>query len=346
MERKVLQIEKNGVMKDMMPIMDDLSIYTNGMTLKEQIDNIRRAIRVGELFLGAYENADKLLEKYPNGSDLVAGTYALVTDIDAFYIYDTDTLTWKAVIGASSGILQLNGLTATNGVLTISGGDINAVVPSSDVVEQTISQHLEYLASSTNDLKEASYYLPLLTGTLVKETSAYVLQLYADVNMKGKLSGAVVNFTIRIENDGRNNSLPVKYRITYSDNSTEEGIITGKYVNRESDQLNRGQFKVDASTYYYVVFYNSAVCAFTDLSKNEYKVKKYAFSNWYSNANGGYYTSITINYSDFNVLGITKIDGNKKTSAVVDYEYNIGGTSTILTITSDEQFSGEVTIAV
>lgn len=346
MERKVLQIEKNGKLVDMMPIMDDLSIYTNGMTLKEQIDNIRRAIRVGELFLGAFENADKLLEKYPNGSDLVAGTYALVTDIDAFYIYDVETLTWKAVIGAASGILQLNGLTATHGVLTITGGDIDAAVPSSNVVDQTISQHLEYLASSTKELKEAAYYVPLLTGTLVKESGAYVLQLYAATEMKGNLSGAVVTFTLTQETDGRNNSLPVKYRISYDDGTDEEGIITGKSVRSTSDQLTRGQFKVAASTYYNVVFYNRAVCSFMDLSKDEYVVRKYQFRNWYSNASGGYYTTINIAYSDFNVLGITKVDGNKKTSVVVDYEYTTGGTSTTLTITSDEQFSGEVTIAV
>ena len=343
MERKVLQILKNGKMEDMMPIIDDLSIYTNGMTLKEQLDNIRRAIRVGELFLGAFENEEKLLEAYPNGTQLPLGTYALVGDVDAFFVYDIETLTWKAAIFGASGIFQLNGLTGTNGVLTITGGDINAVVPSSNVVEQTISQHLEYLATTTNDLKDAEYNVPTLTGTLVKETSAYVLKLSADADLKGKLTGAFVQFTISTESDGRNNSLPVKYRITYSDASTEEGIITGRYVRT---QLNRGQFNVGASTYYQVVFYNQALCSFIDMDVNEYRVRKYSFSSWYSNANGGYYTSITIPYSDFNVLSFTKKDGTNRTSVILDYDYIIGGTSTILTIYSDEQLSGEVMIAV
>lgn len=344
MKRKILQIVENGVKKDMMPIMDDLSIYTNGMTLREQLEAIRRAIRVGELFLGAFPSEAKLLETYPNGSELLVGTYALVADIDAFYVYDTDTKTWKAAISSANGIFQLNGLTGTNGVLTITGGDINAVVPSSNVEEQTISQHLEYLASGVSDLKDAEYNVPTLTGTLVKETSAYVLKLSASADLKGKLTGAFVQFTITQESDGvRNNSLPVKYRITYTDGTTEEGIISGRYVRT---QLTRGQFNVDASTYYQVVFYNKALCAFVDFGTNEYKVKKYSFANWYNNADGGYYTTLSIPYTDFNVLSFNKKDGNKKTSVIIDYEYTIGGTSCVLTLYSDETFSGEVMIAI
>jgi hypothetical protein len=345
MERKVFQMEKNGKKVDMMPIMDDLSIYTNGMTLKEQIDNIRRAIRVGELFLGAYENADKLLEKYPNGSELLEGTYALVTDIDAFYIYDTDTKIWKAVIGSTSGILQLNGLTGTNGVLTITGGDINAVVPSSNVVDQTISQHLEYLASGYNDLKDAEYNTPVLFGNIKQESDAYVMQISANADLKGKLTLAIVRYSYTITaGETFNPSKKMKFKITYSDGSIEEGIISGKYP---STQLTRGQFKLDINSYHLAYFYNGANCSFINLATNEMIVKKYNLTSWYTNASGGYFTNLTIyGASDLNVLGFVKKDGNNRKSAILDYEYTIGTENIILTIYSDETFNGEVVIAI
>ena len=346
MERKVLQIEKNGKKVDMMPIMDDLSIYTNGMTLKEQIDNIRRAIRVGELFLGAYETEEKLLEKYPNGSDLVAGTYALVTDVDAFYIYDVETLTWKASLFSSNGIYQLNGLTGTNGVLTITGGDIQATVPSANVVDQTISQHLEYLASSNKDLQEAAYNVPVLTGEMVKESNAYVIKISADADLKGKLTSATLSFYITTTSgETYNGNLPMKYRLYYSDGTNEEGIITGKYARTTSDQLTRNQFKADAYSWHSVLF-NGKACSFLDLGKNELTIRKYNFGSWSTRAEGGYYTQVKLyGVYDLNVVGFVKKNGNVRTSAVLDYEYTLGGEQVTINIYSDEQIDGEVLIA-
>ena len=346
MKRKVLQIEENGIREDMMPIIDDLSVYTNGMTLREQIENIRKAIRVGELFLGAYETEIKLLEKYPNGSDLLVGTYALVTDIDAFYIYDTDTMTWRATMFSSNGIFQLNGLTGTNGVLTLTGGDINATVPSSDVPEQTISQHLENITNKTNDISTlvnaSAYNIPVMSGKLKKEDNKYVLEVDARKEWRGKLTFALVSYDIsKTSGEVYDGNAQVWFRLNFGSGGVSSlfQITSRKYT----EKLLRKHFNSNSYVYYLVYFKNETNCSFLGKEINSLEVKRYTLGTWYSTENG-YYSQITVNSPNVNVLSFSKIEDGKKKSAVLDYSCNTVEDKTTITVYSDEKISGEMVV--
>lgn len=157
MKRKVLTFTNElGEQEDLIPYVDDLAIKIGGTNLKDYLSQIEETSKRASLFLGAIESETALLEKYPNGSDLKVGTYAIVADRDAIYIYDTDTSRWLQTYANISGILQLNGLTAINGSLTITGGDIEATVSNAGTPKQTITAHLDTLYNllmSSGELK-------------------------------------------------------------------------------------------------------------------------------------------------------------------------------------------------
>ena len=129
MKRKILRYAG----EDIIPYVDGYGVEIGGTNIVDYLDQIESTFAKSLLFLGAFASETALLTAYPNGSDLEVGTYAIVSDTDTLYIYDTDNEEWLPTASSISGIMELNGLTPVSGALTITGGDINSTVSSAEV---------------------------------------------------------------------------------------------------------------------------------------------------------------------------------------------------------------------
>lgn len=164
--RKILTTKDlTGVARDVIPFVDDLAVRTHNMTLKAYLDSLDIEREKNVLFVGAFANETALLTAYPNGANYTVGTYAIVADTDTMYVYDTDDKVWKGTLSTIHSIIEINGLTGTNGIVTITGEDINSTVASATTPTQSISDHLETLTSDLIDVdtREAGHYSALTT---------------------------------------------------------------------------------------------------------------------------------------------------------------------------------------
>lgn len=350
MKRKVLTITNElGEQEDLIPYVDDLSIQIDGTNLKDYLDQIEETLLRASLFLGAFESEEQLVSKYPNGSDLKAGTYAIVTDRDAVYVYDTDTQRWLQTLSHASGILQLNGLTPVNGALTITGGDIHAIVPNADVDDQTITNHLDALYSHLQDAKYTVYgTIAYDTGTVATSVETNKVTFNAKVNdvfKNSKFLYMELRKPSSIREDEYTKNLEVL--ITYNDKTTKTLSLYSadtqrlKYIDLvELYQLQYGSsyapkvlLCVEGSIAY--IPYYSKKSNLTTVRK-EFNISS---SNWIDNEEGtGYKYVITpsIGNTFSTMIGVYKLNGSVQTTAIVDFEL----TTNSLTIYSDSKFDG------
>ena len=350
MKRKVLTIiNELGQQEDLIPYVDDLSIQIDGTNLKDYLAQIEETLLRASLFLGAFPSEEKLLSTYPNGTTLKEGTYAIVTDVDAVFLYDTETLTWKQTLSHASGILSLNGLTPVNGALTITGGDIKAIVSNADVDEQTITAHLNELYSHLQDAKSIVY------GTVAYDTG-YTATAVGDnvVTFKAKVNKVFKNSKLlymefrkpTIAESEYNKNLEIE--VTYTDNTTKKLSVYSadskrlKYrdlvelyeVNIGSNYAPKVLLCVEG-TVAYIPYYNK-------ISKIQKEFYIYE-GNWLDNEEGtGYKYVITPSQGTTfsTMLGVYKVKNGIQTTAIVDFELATNS----LTIYSDSQFGGVVNL--
>lgn len=347
MERKVLTYNEDGVIKDFIPYVDDLGIMIGGTNLRDYLAQIEENIQNAILFLGAFESEENLLAKYPNGSELKVGTYAIVSDEDALYIYDTDNLKWLKTASATIGVLQLNGLNPINGSLVITGGDIDATVSSAEEPTQKITEHLNTLYAKSK-----------LTDTLKKGIMARAysnnateigdkVTYHATVSMEFKDSLFLTTKLIHAEaNNTDHYSKKTALTIDYNDGTSKtydladsDGrvIFYGSTVN---------YFGTDYDPYVTIYLLGSVAYILTfNIKENSRVTDSYyiSASGWIENEEGNGYKYIIdmneklygrVEYTD--LLNVYKIIDGIKTKAIIDYTIS----SNIITILSDEIFEG------
>lgn len=353
MQRKILTFtNEHGQVEDLIPYVDAMAIQIGGTNLVDYLaqieDNIERAL----LYLGAYESEEALLNKHPNGSDLKEGSYAIVTDEDALYIYDTDGKRWLKTASATIGILQLNGLTPINGSLTITGGDIKSTVSNAETSTQTITNHLDTLYAKNNELE------PIKNGTIATYTSdngyangSYSVAYKITVNAKYKdceyiyfkMSGLPSGSSI-------DKTKTLTLEVTYSD---------GTVLNNTLYSSNMAQLTLNKLDAYLGIKDNGDIKAILvkkgngrfeaiNVETNETHpiIKTIALStmNWVDNEEGtGYKYVVNAPVSSFtssyNVLAVSKQVGALYTTAIVDYSIS----NNVITIFSDTKFNGKLT---
>ena len=353
MQRKILTFtNEHGQIEDLIPYVDAMAIQIGGTNLVDYLaqieDNIERAL----LYLGAYESEQALLLKHPNGSDLKEGSYAIVTDEDALYIYDTDGKRWQKTASATIGILQLNGLTPINGSLTITGGDIKSTVSNAETSTQTITSHLDTLYSKSNEL-EAIKNGTIATytgsngyteGTIVVTYKITVDAKYKDCEyiyfkMSGLPSGSGIDKTKQLS-----------LQVTYSDNTTIAYTLYSS--NMETLTLNKLDaylgVKEYADTRAILVKKGNSRFEAINIEINEalpiIKTIALCTINWVDNEEGtGYKYVVNAPVSSFtssyNVLAVSKQVGALYTTAIVDYSIS----NNVITIFSDTKFNGKLT---
>lgn len=354
MIRQVLtRVKENGEIEDLIPYVDALAVKVNGSNLKEVLTAINDHIKANNLFKGAFSSETTLLATYPNGSELPQGTYAVVTDEDAIYIYDVETLTWKRTATSALSIVEINGITATNGSLTLTGGDIIANVPSAEVDEQSITNHLETLYSKSNDAS-------LITnGTIAveqAEPSSVVDSTNVIFNTQissafAKSSYIGMKFRKPSNVTASDDSKSVKIQITYSDGTTKKlslysaDGLTIKYKDIK-DYMGMSTLVTEIDVLLRIKG-NSAtlINIYKGLQRTVSTTYTLSTSNWIDNEEGtGYKYVITADSSIYTnsyvVLGVYKENNGIKTTAIVDYKTQ----SNVITIYSDEKFAGGVTI--
>lgn len=353
MQRKILTFRnEKGEIEDLIPYVDDLSIQIGGTNLRDYLAQIEENLEIAKKYLGAFESETVLLSKYPDGSDLPEGVYAIVTDIDALYIYDTDGKRWLRTAGATLGILQLNGLTPINGSLTITGGDIQSTVSNADTTTQTVTNHLDNLYSKAKDLKYVQNGLVAIAdfnGCQVDGDYA-ICKISVDSRYK---NCDFISFTIKspssFSSSDRNKLM--RLQVTYSDGTVQKGeLYSSDVIQFTMDKLN-GYLGLNYSSQGQQVLVRRAIQSYVALNITLNDVAHPIFHkaniNTYSwttdSVNGGYKANILAptspNASGYNVISVSKKTNGKFTTAVIDYEVTDSG----IYLYSDEKFEGTIT---
>lgn len=354
MQRKILTFKNDaGQLEDLIPYVDDLSVQIDGTNLKDYLAQIEDNLEVAKLFLGAFTDETSLLNKYPDGTSLPVGTYAIVSDTDSLYIYDTDNLRWLKTASATVGILQLNGLSPINGSLTITGGDIQSTVSNADTKTQTITNHLDTLYSKAKQHDYAN------TGTIA------VPHTYDGFVEKER----VVTYKVRVANHGKGAYFTyLEFKGLSADNTTtaEKGIdleITyndGTVVNKSlytadnkrvtinllktfigldsSSAVRVSLVKMGDSMSAYVMTINTS--AITNPIMATASITE---SKWIDNEEGtGYKCVINAPEStyttSYTVVSISKVVNGIYTTAIVDYKVS----GNVITVYSDTKFLGKI----
>lgn len=355
MKRKVLTMTNNGVREDLIPYVDALAVVMDGSNLKETLAKIKEDIQRNKLFLGAFSTEETLLSSYPNGSTLEQGTYAIVTDVDAIYLYDVESLSWKKTATSSLAISIINGLTPVNGTLTITGGDINSNVPNADVPEQSITNHLNTLYDKADNVGVA------LNGTIAEDYGSLVTIVGEKITFNAQVYNGYkesdfIYMLLRkpssiTESDYEKN---VEIKITYEDGETK----TLSLYSADSQRLTY-QNLVDyiginnsiSSGIFTLIKITGSNGILTNINKNSISrrvITTYMLntSRWVDNEEGTGYKYVltagkTMYTGSYGVLGVYKENNGIKTTAIVDYTTQ----ENIITIYSDEKFNGGVTIS-
>lgn len=354
MQRKILTFKNDaGQLEDLIPYVDDLSVQIGGTNLKDYLSQIEDNLEVAKLFLGAFTSESSLLSKYPDGTTLPVGTYAIVSDTDSLYIYDTDELRWLKTTSTTLGIINLNGLTAINGSLTITGGDIQSTVSNADTKTQTITNHLDTLYAKAKQHDYAN------SGTIAVPYS------YDGVVEKER----VITYKVKVANHGKdayfmylefknlyaNNSVTagkgITLEITYPDGTIRtKTLYTADYkqvtINilktflglESSSDVRTALIKMNDSSSGYVLTLNTSaitnpIIATAGISQ----------SNWIDNEEGTGYKYIinapsSTYTTSYTVVSISKVIDGIYTTAIVDYKVN----GNVITIYSDTKFSGKL----
>ena len=357
MKRKVLTFQnEEGNYEDLIPYVDDLSIQIGGTNLRDYLAQIEDNLEISKLFLGAFTSESILLQKYPDGSGLPAGTYAIVTDEDALYIYDTDNLRWLKTASATIGIIQLNGLTAINGSLTITGGDINSTVPNATTTTQTITNHLNdlYNVQNTNEnvkLATITYDYGLIKPQVDTSAITFRFRVY-DLFRKSRFIYAKLRSPADISSisDNPNIKINIEYQSgetrTLNLYSADYEVVTYRDLNNYLGFPNKESYVIIDL----LADESSNIAVLTNLNKSGPDNKKSVTydvleDGWLENEEGtGYKYIITAGKtsyaSSYVVLNVYKQTNNIKTTAIVDYTIE----ENIITIYSDEMFAGGITI--
>jgi hypothetical protein len=357
MQRKTLTFRNSqGLEEDLIPYVDDLAIKIGGTNLRDYLAQIENTIQTSNLFLGAFESESLLLKTYPNGTELKVGTYAIVSDTDSLYIYDTDSLRWLKTASATVGIIQLNGLNAINGSLTITGGDIYSVVGGANVENQTITAHLEDLYNEKDKLNtEIAILKEQGVAYSYNKEATSIETNYIDFNVNvyktfKKSPLIIVQLAsvsnISSEDAEKNARLNIKY-----DDGTNETLDIKTTDGYSVKYRNMSNFVGKLSFNPYVALY------ITPDRKLAYILNKYGYNpapvietymiyetSWVDNEEGtGYKKTISLPKTSFTdsygVLSAYKKVGNKRTTVILDYVLD----GNVLTLYSDEKFTGGVT---
>lgn len=357
MKRKTLtMLNENGVREDLIPNVDALAVSINGSNLKETIESINSQLKANSLFKGAYGSENELLAVYPNGTELEQGTYAIVTDDDAIYLYDVETLTWKRTATSGLAISQINGLTGTNGSLTLTGGDIIANVPNADIDEQSITNHLDTLYDKANDAYTISYGTVAMSYSFKPTTKDDNNVIFNPIVQNAYKNSNLLYMTLKTPSSisTEETSKNLKININYADETTksfvlysaDQSTITYKDLQNHFGISSSGNSEIDVL----IKTYDGIAVLLNFYKKNYLKNTislniTLAQNNWVDNEEGtGFKYVITAPESTDNnsyvVLAVYKLNNNIKTTAIVDYATN----KNIITIYSDEKFTGGVTI--
>lgn len=353
MQRKILTFRNSsGEVEDLIPYVDDLAIQIGGTNLRDYLAQIEENLEIAKKYLGAFENETALFSKYPDGSELPEGVYAIVTDIDALYIYDTDSKRWLRTASATLGVLQVNGLTPINGSLTITGGDIQSTVSNADTTTQTITNHLDSLYSKVADTQYVQNGL-IASGTFGGYTvnGDYVdCKINVDARYK-KCDYISFQLGTGANLNSSNKNKNIRLNVVYSDGTS----LMKWFYSSDAVQINMN--KLDAylglstsSQYQQVLVKNTmqtyqAQNLFMDKTAHPiiHTQNIGLYGGWTTNDIGtGYKLTLlppVTTATSFVVLSISKKKDNIYTTAVVDYQV----TSTGITIYSDEQFDGLIT---
>ena len=353
MQRKILTFRNSsGEVEDLIPYVDDLAIQIGGTNLRDYLAQIEENLEIAKKYLGAFESETALFNKYPDGSELPEGVYAIVTDIDALYIYDTDGKRWLRTASATLGVLQVNGLTPINGSLTITGGDIQSTVSNADTTTQTITNHLDSLYSKVADTQYVQNGL-IATGTFGGYT---VNGDYVDckVNVDARYKNCnYINFQLGTgaSLNSADKKKVIRLEIAYSDGtSAMKWFYSSDAVQITMNKLDAYNGLSNSSQVQFVLVRNTgqayqAQNLFMDSMSHPliYTQNISLYGGWTTNDVGtGYKLALlppVTTATSFVVLSISKKKNNIYTTAVVDYQV----TSTGITIYSDEQFDGLIT---
>lgn len=350
MDRKTLTHDVNGVRRDFIPYVDDLAVMIGGTNLRDYLAQIEGELERASLFLGAFSSEEALLNKYPNGTELEVGTYAIVSDEDALYIYDTDSARWLKTASATIGVLQLNGLSPINGALTITGGDIDATVSEAENPTMKITAHLNELyakSKGTDSLKGGLVALDYGISPTVEENDYIVYKATVGANYK---NAPLLLLKLRKFGSGYINSTKLlKLNVAYSDGTSRETFLcTADGQTLTYNTLNNSLNLAEQP--YVLVSYDDYRDGYFRVL-NVYKKRGTSYgtldqtlssSNWIENEEGnGYKQVIEFNsYQGVELLTVYKTVDGVKTTAV--YDYQISGK--VLTVYSEERFTGTVII--
>lgn len=353
MQRKILTFRnEKGEIEDLIPYVDDLSIQIGGTNLRDYLAQIEENLEIAKKYLGAFESEASLLSKYPDGSELPEGVYAIVTDIDALYIYDTDGKRWLRTASATLGVLQLNGLTPINGSLTITGGDIQSTVSNADTTTQTVTNHLDNLYSKAKDLEYVQNGLVASATFNGFTVNGNYVDCKVSVDARYKKCDFVsfqISRSTSININDKNKVIIL--RISYSDGTTESGTLySSDVIQLTLNKLDAGlglsslvgglQILVKRGIQSYV----AQNVLLNEMAQPVFHTANISTYSWTTDAvNGGYKATIyapTSPYaSSFNVISVFKKVDSKYTTAVVDYEI----TDNAIYLYSDEVFAGTIT---
>lgn len=123
--------------------------YSSVKRLNEWIAEVDAQLN---LFVGVYANEAAILVDYPNGGSYTAGTRALNTETDTYWIYDTDTLAWIDSFNKASDVVSVNGKT---GEVTLAASDIEVTYLVSGISTTSyISEAIQDLETRTESLED------------------------------------------------------------------------------------------------------------------------------------------------------------------------------------------------
>ena len=360
MQRKILTFKNSkGEVEDLIPYVDAQSIQIGGTNLEDYLaqieDNIERAL----LYLGAYESEQALLLKHPNGSDLKEGSYAIVTDEDALYIYDTDGKRWLKTASATLGILKLNDLSPINGSLTITGGDIKATVSNADVSTQTITNHLDTLYAKNNDINDeitniqklAESSIAFARGTNGFEDIGDSIVYKITVDSKYKDFGFIYFSMNSIpESTTLDKNKFITLQITYTDGDVvKKSLYSGNNkrftLNQMYAHLNSG-----TETTRIIVSVTTSYVNAINVRFHQHlpiiKTRNLNTNQWQNNEEGTGYKIITHipesqSSAPSSVISVSKSIAGKYTTAIVDYSIS----NNVITLYSDTKFDGVLVYA-
>ena len=354
MQRKILTFKNDaGQLEDLIPYVDDLAVQIDGTNLKDYLAQIEDNLEVAKLFLGAFTSESALLAKYPDGIVLPVGTYAIVSDSDSLYIYDTDNLRWLKTASATVGILQLNGLSPINGSLTITGGDIQSTVSNADTKTQTITNHLDTLYSKAKQHDSANtgmIAVPYSYDGFVEKDRVITYKVKVANYGKGAYF-TFLEFRGLSTNDAVTAEKGVDLEITYSDGTViTKSLYTADYqrvtinllkifIGLENAQTVRTTLiKMSDSMSAYVLTMNTSA-----ITNPIMATASITTANWIDNEEGAGYkyviTAPSSTYtSSYTVISVSKVSNSVYTTAIVDYKVN----GNVITLYSDTKFSGKM----